>query len=98
MRTHIHTHTHTYTHTHTHIHIPQKGACVRAVSKRGATAISMLQAAGATPAQIAYLRARQCCANPGCVGDRVKGCAVCKETRHCGVVCRFEHWGRWSRL
>jgi ankyrin repeat protein len=73
-------------------HLVHKGAFVRAVSKNGAMAITMLKAAGASAEQIAYLEVRACCANQGCGGGGVKRCAVCKETRYCEKQCQVAHW------
>jgi hypothetical protein len=73
-------------------HLVHKGARVRAVSVSGETAITELNAAEATAAQIAYLEMRECCANPGCDGGGRKRCCVCKETRYCGRACRVAHW------
>jgi hypothetical protein len=72
-------------------HLIHKGALVRAVSVTGETPITMLTAAGATAAQIAYLEVRDCCANPGCDGGGRKCCCVCKATRYCGMACRVAH-------
>jgi ankyrin repeat protein len=73
-------------------HLVHKGAHVRAASMTGKTATTMLAAAGATVAQVAYLQVRECCANPGCDGGGRKRCCVCKATRYCGMVCRVAHW------
>jgi hypothetical protein len=72
-------------------HLVHKGAVVRAVLE-GFSAITLIRKAGATAAQIAYLEVRECCANPGCDGGGFKRCAVCKETRYCGMPCRIAHW------
>jgi hypothetical protein len=73
-------------------HLVHKDAHVRTVSTNGKTAIKMLEIAGATAAQIAYLEVRECCANPGCDGVERKRCCVCKETRYCGMVRWVAHW------
>jgi ankyrin repeat protein len=73
-------------------HLIHKGAHVRTVSTAGLTAVTMLTAAGGNSAQIAYLEVRECCANPGCKNGGSKLCAVCKETRYCGMACRIAHW------
>jgi ankyrin repeat protein len=73
-------------------HLVHKGAHVRAVATSGETAITVLKAAEATAAQIAYLEVRECCATPGCDGGGRKRCCVCKETRYCGMACRVAHW------
>jgi hypothetical protein len=67
------------------------GTHVRAVSSIG-TAAEVLQAAGGTTEQNAYLEMREHCANPGCEGGGLKRCAVCKETRYCGMLCRVADW------
>jgi hypothetical protein len=67
------------------------GALVRVVSTLGA-AVTLLKKAGATAAEVAYLEVRECCANPGCENGGRKRCAVCKETRYCGMACRTVHW------
>jgi hypothetical protein len=72
-------------------HLVHKGACVRAISMQG-TAITQLECARSTAAQIAYLEVRECCANPGCDGSRRKRCAACKETRYCEKACQVMHW------
>jgi hypothetical protein len=72
-------------------HLVHKGARVRATSLTG-TAITLLECAGATAAEVAYLEVRECCANPGCDGGGRKRCAVCKETRYCGKACQVMHW------
>jgi ankyrin repeat protein len=72
-------------------HLVHNGAHVRAVSTHG-TAAEILRKAGGSSAQIAYLNVRECCANPGCEGGGRKRCAVCKETRYCGMACRVAHW------
>jgi hypothetical protein len=73
-------------------HLVHEGAQVWAVSQDG-TAAARLQAIGASAAEIAYLEVRECCANPDCNGlGGVKRCAVCKETRYCGMECSLEHW------
>jgi hypothetical protein len=72
-------------------HLVHKGARVRAISRTG-TAITLLECAGATAANIAYLEVRECCANPGCDDGGRKRCAVCKETRYCGKACQVMHW------
>jgi hypothetical protein len=72
-------------------HLVHKGARVRATSMIG-TAITLLECAGATAAEVAYLEIRECCANPGCDGGGRKRCAVCKETRYCGKPCQVMHW------
>jgi ankyrin repeat protein len=69
-----------------------KGANVRAVTKSGSTAVSMLKASGATAEQVAYLEVREYCANPDCDGGGMKRCAVCKETRYCGKPCQVMNW------
>jgi hypothetical protein len=70
-----------------------QGAVVGAESAVGGTALTMLAAAvGASAAEIAYLKVRECCTNPGCKGGGRKRCAVCKETRYCGMACRTTHW------
>jgi ankyrin repeat protein len=73
-------------------HLVHKGADLRAVSKIGGTAIIRLKASGATAEQIAYLKVRECCANPGCDGGGRKRCCVCKAMRYCGMACRVAHW------
>jgi hypothetical protein len=73
-------------------HLVHKGAHVRAVTKSGHTAVSHLKKIGATTEHIAYLEVRECCASPGCDGGGRKRCAVCKETRYCGMSCRIAHW------
>jgi hypothetical protein len=73
-------------------HLIHKGALVRAVSVSGETAIMMLAAARATAAQIAYLKVRDSCANPGCDGGGRMRCCVCKAMRYCGMACRVAHW------
>jgi hypothetical protein len=72
-------------------HLVHKGARVRAISLTG-MAITLLECAGATAAEIAYLGIRECCANPGCDGGGRKRCAVCKEIRYCGKPCQVIHW------
>jgi ankyrin repeat protein len=73
-------------------HLVHKGAHVRMESTAGRTAVTVLKAAGATAAQIAYLEVRECCANPGCDGGGRKRCCVCKKMRYCGMACRVAHW------
>jgi ankyrin repeat protein len=73
-------------------HLVHKGANVRAVSKAGSKAITVLTKSGSTTAQITYLKVREYCANPGCDGGGRKRCCVCKETRYCGMACRVVHW------
>jgi ankyrin repeat protein len=73
-------------------HLVHKGANVRAVSRNGNTATMFLQKVKATAAQIAYLKVREYCANPGCDGGGRKRCVVCKETRYCGKPCQIAHW------
>jgi ankyrin repeat protein len=73
------------------MHLVHKGACIKTVSTAG-TAAEMLKAAGGSAAEVAYLKVRECCSNPGCNGGGAKRCAVCKQTRYCGMACRVAHW------
>jgi ankyrin repeat protein len=79
-------------------HLVHNGACVRAESEMG-TAVEILEKCrvGATAEEIAYLKVREFCANPGCNGGGIKRCAVCKATRYCGMACRVTHWPQHRR-
>jgi ankyrin repeat protein len=69
-----------------------RGADMQAKLTTKGTAVDILQQAGASSAQIAYLEVRTYCANSACKGPGRKRCARCKQARFCSEACIHAHW------
>jgi ankyrin repeat protein len=70
----------------------RKGIQVNCDSVVHGTIHDILTRNGVEPSFLDYIRVREHCGNPGCLGGGKKRCALCEDVRYCSKECQTTNW------